>query len=824
MASRFEKFSERARRVLSLAQEEAQRFNHNYIGTEHVLLGVVRETEGTASKVLVGLGIELKKIRSAVEFIIGRGERVPEGDIGLTPRAKKVIELSVDEARRLGHNYIGTEHLLIGLMREGEGVAAGVLESLDVTLDKVRAETGRLLSEDGSPQEAGRSSQPTTNRTPTLDQLGIDLTEAARLGKLDPTVGREQEIERVTQILSRRTKNNPVLIGEPGVGKTAIVEGLAQRIADNDVPVTLQGKRLVTLDMGSLVAGTKYRGEFEERLKKVIEEIKASGNSILFIDEIHTMVGAGAAEGAVDAANILKPSLARGEMQTIGATTVDDYRKYVERDPALERRFQIVKVDEPSTDDTVEILRGIKARYEEHHELEITDEALGVAASMAARFITDRFLPDKAIDLIDEASSRVRIKFGSPPLSIKEATKMLATVRKDKDEAISSKQYEYASELRDREAGLIEKVSTLEKEWSEKKGDEKPVVGEDNIAEVVSMWTGIPLTRLAFEESERLVNMEDVLHEQVIGQNEAISLVAKAVRRSRAGLKDPKRPGGAFIFLGPTGVGKTFLVKKLAEFMFGGEEAMIRIDMSEFMERHSVARLVGAPPGYIGYDEGGQLTEAVRRKSYCVILLDEIEKANPEVFNILLQIFDDGHLTDSKGRKVDFRNTIIVMTSNIGSDLIRQDRSIGFLTRSDESVEESAAYERMKSNVLDEVKRFFRPEFLNRIDGTVVFHALSQNHMHQIVDLMLADVASNLIQKGVDMEVTQKAKSWLVDEGFDPKFGARPLRRVIQDNIEDQLSDVVLSGTINPGDTAVIDVDDGKITVIMKSPIEVASA
>ena len=821
MASRFEKFSEEARRVLSLAQEEAQRFNHNYIGTEHVLLGVVRESDGSAAKVLAGLGVELNKVRSAVEFIIGRGERSVGGEIGLTPRAKKVIELAVDEARRLSHNYIGTEHLLIGLMREGEGVAAGVLESLGVTLDKVRAETGRVLSQaEGQPQSGQRSSA----RTPTLDQLGIDLTKLARDGKLDPTVGRETEIQRVTQILSRRTKNNPVLVGDPGVGKTAIVEALAQRIADNDVPVTLQGKRLVTLDMGALVAGTKYRGEFEERLKKVVEEIRGSGSCILFIDEVHTMVGAGAAEGAVDAANILKPSLARGEMQTIGATTLDDYRKYIERDPALERRFQPVKVEEPTTEDTVEILRGVKSRYEEHHDLEISDEAVTVAATLASRFITDRFLPDKAIDLIDEAASRVRINFGSRPISLKEAAKMLESVRREKDEAIASRQYEFAAELRDREANLAERLEALEKNWEEEKGDEKPVVNDQHIAEVVSMWTGIPVTRLAVEETERLVNMEEVLHQKVIGQDEAITLVSKAVRRARAGLKDTKRPTGAFIFLGPTGVGKTFLVKKLAEFMFGSEDAMIRVDMSEFMERHSVARLVGAPPGYIGYDEGGQLTEAVRRKSYCVILLDEIEKAHPEVFNILLQIFDDGHLTDARGRKVDFRNTVVVMTSNIGSDLIRQDRSIGFVPRSASEAGEKEAYERMKTNVLDEVKRFFRPEFLNRIDGTVVFHSLTREHIHQIIDQMLGEVASNLIEKGVDMEVTQEAKDWLSEKGFDPKFGARPLRRVIQDNVEDKLSDAVLGGALGPGDTAVIDVADGDIVATARSPLEAAPA
>jgi len=824
MASRFEKFSERARRVLSLAQEEAQRFNHTYIGTEHILLGLVRESDGVAAKVLANLGVELVKVRSAVEFIIGRGERTGPGEIGLTPRAKKVIELAVDEARRLNHHYIGTEHLLIGLMREGEGVAAGVLESLGVNLDKVRGETSRILTQTVQQGQSGSGGSKTSTRTPTLDQLGIDLTAAARANKLDPTVGREQEIQRVTQILSRRTKNNPVLVGEPGVGKTAIVEGLAQRIADNDVPSTLQGKRLVTLDMGALVAGTKYRGEFEERLKKVVEEIKSSGNCVLFIDEIHTMVGAGAAEGAVDAANILKPSLARGELQTVGATTLDDYRKYVERDPALERRFQPVKVEEPSVDETIDILRGIKSRYEEHHELEITDEAIMAAANMAARFVADRFLPDKAIDLIDEAASKVRISFSTAPLSVKEAMKMLESVRKEKDEAISSRQYEYAAELRDREANFTEKLAELEKNWKEEVGDQRASVTEEHISEVVSMWTGIPVTRLAVEETERLVNMEEVLHETVMGQDEAITMVSKAVRRARAGLKNPKRPTGIFMSLGPTGVGKTYLVQKLAEFMFGSEDSMIRIDMSEFMERHSVARLVGAPPGYIGYDEGGQLTEAVRRKSYCVILLDEIEKAHPEVFNILLQIFDDGHLTDAKGRRVDFRNTIVVMTSNIGSDLIRQDRSIGFAARTRGAQEAAEAHERMKTNVLDEVKRFFRPEFLNRIDGTVVFHSLTREHMEEIVELMLAEVSSSLIEKGISLEVTQDAKGWLSENGFDPQFGARPLRRVIQDNVEDKLSDAILGGDLNPGDTAVIDVDDDQIVVKAQSPVPLASA
>ncbi len=817
MASRFEKFSERARRVLSLAQEEAQRFNHNYISTEHILLGLVRESDGVAARVLSNLNVELNKVRSAVEFIIGRGEKTTSSEIGLTPRAKKVIELAVDEARRLNHHYIGTEHLLIALMREGEGVAAGVLESLGVSLDSVRGETSRILTQTVHQTQSGSSSR-TSTRTPTLDQLGIDLTTLAGAAKLDPTVGREKEIQRVTQILSRRTKNNPVLIGEPGVGKTAIVEALAQRISNNDVPSTLQGKRLVTLDMGALVAGTKYRGEFEERLKKVVDEIRNSGNCVLFIDEIHTMVGAGAAEGAVDAANILKPSLARGELQCIGATTLDDYRKYVERDPALERRFQPVRVEEPSEEETVEILRGIKSRYEEHHELLIDETALIAAAHLASRFISDRFLPDKAIDLIDEAASRVRINRSTMPISVKDLTKALESLRKEKDEAISSRQYEQAAELQEREASLAEKLEVQERDWKTELESENALVTDEDISEVVSMWTGIPVTRLTTTETERLLNMERELHETVIGQDEAITLVSKAVRRSRSGLKNPKRPVGVFMFLGPTGVGKTLLVQKLAEFLFGSEDAAIRVDMSEFMERHSVARLVGAPPGYIGHDDGGQLTEAVRRKNFCVILLDEIEKAHHEVFNILLQIFDDGHLTDAKGRKVDFRNAIVVMTSNIGSNLIQQDRSLGFSLMPEGDESDKAEYERMKKNVLDEVKKFFRPEFLNRVDGNVVFHALSKNDMQQIVDLEIVKVAFNLLQQGIDLEVTQQAKEWMVENGYERLFGARPLKRVIQDHVEDMLSDAILSGNLRPGDTAFIDVSDEGLNVKAQSP------
>ena len=814
MGSRFEKFSERARRVLSLAQEEAQRFNHNYIGTEHILLGLVRETEGVAARVLSSLSVDLSKVRSAVEFIIGRGEKPAQGEIGLTPRAKKVVELAVDEARRMNHTYIGTEHLLIGLLREGEGVAAGVLESLGVTLDKIRAETHRILSHtSGTGAQGSRS----TSKTPTLDQLGIDLTVAAKADKLDPVIGREKEIERMVQILSRRTKNNPVLVGEPGVGKTAIVEALAQLISSGNVPDTLQGKRLVTLDMGALVAGTKYRGEFEERLKKVIEEIKASGNCVLFIDEIHTIVGAGAAEGAVDASNILKPSLARGEIQCIGATTLDDYRKYVERDPALERRLQPVRVEEPSNEDTVAILMGIRSKYEDHHKVVITDEAIRSAALLAQRYIPDRFLPDKAIDLIDEAGSRVRLRGSVTPASVKDAMQVLEQVRKEKDEAIDSQQYEAAAELRDRELRQNENLDTLEKEWKEGENKERRVVTEDDIAEVVSMWTGIPVTRLAEEETERLLNMEAELHKRIIGQDEAIVSVSKSVRRARAGLKDSRRPIGVFMFLGPTGVGKTELVRALAEFMFGDEDNMIRLDMSEFQERHTVARLIGAPPGYIGYDEGGQLTEGVRRKNYCAILLDEIEKAHPEVFNILLQIFDAGHLTDARGRKVDFRNSIIIMTSNLGSDLIKRETSLGFAAKSSEAQTDDSAYERMKDKVMDEVKRFFRPEFLNRIDSTVVFHQLKKDEILQIVDLMMNQVRDELDEKEISLEITEAAKAHLGEKGFDPVLGARPLRRLIQDEIEDNLSDEVLSRRLVAGDVAMIDLDDdGAIKITSK--------
>ncbi len=810
MADRFDKFTERARKVLTLAQEEAQRFNHNYIGTEHLLLGLVREGDGVAAKVLANMGVELNKVRSAVEFIIGRGDRMVMGEIGLTPRAKKVIELAVDEARRLNHHYIGTEHLLLGLVREGEGIAAGVLESLGVSLDKVRAQVIHVLSQ-SSTYSQHESRQAT--RTPTIDQMGIDLTAAARAGKLDPCIGRQKEIERVVQILSRRTKNNPALIGEPGVGKTAIVEGLAQRIVSGDVPETLLGKRLLTLDIGSLVAGTKYRGEFEERLKKIIEEIRTAGNCVMFIDELHTLVGAGAAEGAVDAANILKPSLARGELQCIGATTLDEYRKYIERDAALERRFQPVQVDEPTVEEAIEILRGIKDRYENHHRLEITDEAVRAAVELAARYIPDRFLPDKAIDLIDEAASRVRLQKSAAPPSLKEALRGLEAVQHEKESAITSQQYELAAELRDREMKLREKIDKIETGLHEAQGADRPKVLEEHIAEVVSMWTGIPVKRIATEESQRLLQMEETLHRRVVGQDEAINIIAKAVRRARAGLKDPKRPIGSFIFLGPTGVGKTELARALAEFLFGSEENMIKIDMSEFMERHSVARLVGAPPGYIGYEEGGQLTEAVRRKSYSVVLLDEIEKAHPEDFNMLLQIMDDGRLTDAKGRKVDFRNTIIVMTSNVGSDLLKRDTSLGFATTKDEIKSDEENYRKLKDKVLTELKKTFRPEFLNRLDATVVFRQLNRLQIREIVDLKLNRVRAQLAEQQLKLVLSDEAKDFLAQKGWDPTFGARPLLRVIQNMVEDPLAEGLLQGKYKPGQTVVAKVVGDELTL-----------
>ena len=807
MTDRFDKFTERARRVLTLAQEEAQRFNHNYIGTEHLLLGLISENDGVAGQVFGNLKIDVNKVRSAIEFIIGRGERPNANEIGLTPRAKKVIELAVYEARRLGHSYIGTEHLLLGLVREGEGIASGVLESLGVNLDNVRSELSKLIDQTSS--STPRNTNKKVN-TPTLDQLGIDLTKAAQNNELDPVVGRESEIERAVQVLSRRTKNNPVLIGEPGVGKTSIAEGLAQKIATGDIPESLANKRMLTLDIALLVAGTKYRGEFEERLKKVIEEIRNAKNCIIFIDELHMLVGAGAAEGAVDAANILKPALARGEIQAIGATTLEEYHKHIERDSAFERRFQPIRVDEPNNDETVEILKGVRNRYEEHHNLTITDESIISAVELSSRYVSDRFLPDKAIDLIDEASARVRIQRYSLPPSATEINSGLEAIEREKEQALENQEYELAQELTEREINLKNKLNDID---DEKKQDttSSSEVRENDVRDVVSMWTGIPLSKIAAEESARLKEMEESLKEQVIGQDEPIKIVSKAVRRARAGLKDPQRPIGTFLFLGPTGVGKTYLANKLGEFMFGSKDHVIRIDMSEFMEKHNVSRLVGSPPGYVGYDEGGQLTDLVRRRSYCLILLDEIEKAHPDVFNMLLQIFDDGHLTDSKGRKVDFRNTIIIMTSNVGSELIQNGGNVGFSLASDQTSSSDERYDWMKIKVMDQVKKVFKPEFINRLDHSLVFHSLNLESIKNIVDLQLNDLRHNLSEKEINVEFTESLFTYLAEKGFDETYGARPLRRVIQNDIEDLLSDELLDERFKSGDTIKVNVKNDKV-------------
>ncbi|NLW48983.1 MAG: ATP-dependent Clp protease ATP-binding subunit [Firmicutes bacterium] len=803
----FERFTERARKVIYLAQQEAARLGHNVVGTEHLLLGLIVEGDGVAAKALEILDISLDQIRQGVEKIIGSGEPNPFGEIPFTPRAKRVLELAVDEGRHMGHNYVGTEHILLGLIREGEGVAAQVLKNLGADLDKVRKQVITLLG--GANTFTGPGNQGKShNRTQTLNQFGRDLTELAKIGKLDPVIGREKEIERVIQVLSRRTKNNPVLIGEPGVGKTAIAEGLAQKIYNGDVPEILRHKRVVTLDLGAMVAGSKYRGEFEERLKKVMDEIRNSGDVILFIDELHTLIGAGAAEGAIDAANILKPALSRGELQCIGATTLDEYRKYVEKDAALERRFQPIMVGEPSLEETTLILKGLRDCYEAHHRVKITDEAIEAAVQFSDRYITDRFLPDKAIDLIDEAASRVRLRTTITPPDLKELEDQVNQLQQEKEAAIKNEEFEKAAKLRDDEQKLRQQLDDMAIDWKNKRSKSEPTVGEEEIAYVVSSWTGIPVTKLQQEETERLLKLEETLHQRVIGQDEAVEAISRAVRRARAGLKDPKRPIGSFIFLGPTGVGKTELAKALAESLFGDENAMIRIDMSEYMERHTVSRLVGAPPGYVGYDEGGQLTERVRRKPYSVVLLDEIEKAHPEVFNVLLQVLEDGRLTDAHGRVVDFKNTVVIMTSNVGANLIEHSMGIGFQTGDEDSTDN---YRKMKDKVLEELKRTFRPEFLNRIDEVIVFHALNREQIKAIVDLMVKPVAHQLLDKGIVIELTEEVKEFLAKDGFDPNFGARPLRRSVQRFIENPLSEELLKGALEPGSTLKAVIKDEQV-------------
>lgn len=801
----FGRFTERAQKVLALAQEEALRLGHNNIGTEHILLGLVREGEGIAAKALQALGLGSDKIQKEVESLIGRGQEMSQ-TIHYTPRAKKVIELSMDEARKLGHSYVGTEHILLGLIREGEGVAARVLNNLGVSLNKARQQVLQLLGSN----ETGSSAAGTNSNanTPTLDSLARDLTSIAKEDSLDPVIGRSKEIQRVIEVLSRRTKNNPVLIGEPGVGKTAIAEGLAQQIINNEVPEILRDKRVMTLDMGTVVAGTKYRGEFEDRLKKVMDEIRQAGNIILFIDELHTLIGAGGAEGAIDASNILKPSLARGELQCIGATTLDEYRKYIEKDAALERRFQPIQVDQPSVDESIQILQGLRDRYEAHHRVSITDDAIEAAVKLSDRYISDRFLPDKAIDLIDEAGSKVRLRSFTTPPNLKELEQKLDEVRKEKDAAVQSQEFEKAASLRDTEQRLREQVEDTKKSWKEKQGQENSEVTVDDIAMVVSSWTGVPVSKIAQTETDKLLNMENILHSRVIGQDEAVVAVAKAVRRARAGLKDPKRPIGSFIFLGPTGVGKTELARALAESIFGDEESMIRIDMSEYMEKHSTSRLVGSPPGYVGYDEGGQLTEKVRRKPYSVVLLDEIEKAHPDVFNILLQVLEDGRLTDSKGRTVDFRNTILIMTSNVGASELKRNKYVGFNVQ-----DETQNHKDMKDKVMGELKRAFRPEFINRIDEIIVFHSLEKKHLTEIVSLMSDQLTKRLKEQDLSIELTDAAKAKVAEEGVDLEYGARPLRRAIQKHVEDRLSEELLRGNIHKGQHIVLDVEDGEFVV-----------
>jgi ATP-dependent Clp protease ATP-binding subunit ClpC len=812
----FERFTERAKKVLTLAQEEAERSHHSYIGTEHLLLGLLREGEGLAAKVLNNLGVEINKVRSTIESVLGRNERIIIQQIIPTSRVKKVIEISFEEARRMGNNYVGTEHLLLGLLIEGEGIAAHVLEDLGANLEKVRTEIERLLHESGLDEDS-KETQRKSSKTPLLDQFCRDLTELAQKNTLDPVIGRAMEIERVVQILSRRTKNNPALIGEPGVGKTAIAEGLAQAIILGNIPESLMGKRVLTLDMGALVAGTKYRGEFEERLKKILDEIRQSKEVVLFIDELHTLVGAGAAEGAIDAANILKPALARGEIQCIGATTLNEYRKYIEKDAALERRFQPVFVEEPTLDDTIAILHGIRSLYEKHHRVHITDDALKAAAELSVRYVNDRSLPDKAIDLIDESSARVRMKLTTTPENLREMQKSIRELQVQKEESIAGQDYETAANFREQEKKLKEKYVSEEMKWRDELGAQTPEVTEENIAEIISSWTGVPVAKLVEEESTRLLKMEEELHKRLIGQEDAVKVVSQAVRRARAGLKDAKRPIGSFMFLGPTGVGKTELARALASFLFENEDAIIRLDMSEFMERHSVARLVGSPPGYVGYDEGGQLTEAVRRRPYSVVLFDEIEKAHPEVFNMLLQILEDGRLSDAKGKAVNFSNCIIIMTSNVGISTLKSNIGLGFQPAVADDRAVNHEHSKMRDMIMDELKKAFRPEFLNRVDAVVVFHRLSQENMMEIVDLMLAKVGKQLEAQELAFEVTAKAKEKMVEEGFDKIYGARPLRRVIQRLIEDPLSEELLRLKHAPGDGVVIDVDaEGQITMNLK--------
>lgn len=810
----FERFTEKAIKVIMLAQEEARRLGHNFVGTEQVLLGLIGEGTGIAAKTLKSMGVNLKDARVEVEKIIGRGSGFVAVEIPFTPRAKRVLELSWDEARQLGHNYIGTEHLLLGLIREGEGVAARVLENLGVDLNKIRSNVVKMLGE-SKPQTvssgAGAGSSSSKAKTPSLDEFGTDLTMAAQELRLDPVIGREKEIERVIQILARRTKNNPVLLGEPGVGKTAVAEGLAIRIVNSEVPDILEGKKVIQLDMGLLVAGTKYRGEFEERLKKIMDEIRQAGNVILIIDEMHTLIGAGAAEGAIDAANILKPALSRGEIQVIGATTSDEYRKYVEKDSALERRFQPIIIEEPSVDETIEIIKGLRPKYEEHHKLNISDEAIVAATKLSHKYITDRFLPDKAIDVMDEASSKVRLQVSSLSPEGKELDKELRALIKEKEEAIRNQEFEKASQLRDDEADMKDKIREMSAKWREEHEANKPTVTEEEIAQVISTMTGVPVTKLTEGESDRLLKLEDTLHERVIGQSDAVVSISKAIRRARVGLKSPNRPIGSFIFSGPTGVGKTELAKALAEAMFGSEDNMVRVDMSEFMEKHSTSKLIGSPPGYVGYDEGGQLSETIRKKPYSVILFDEIEKAHPDVFNIMLQILDDGRLTDSKGRHVNFKNTVIIMTSNVGASMIASQSKLGFTTAQDEKKDK---YEKLKDTVMEEMKKAFRPEFLNRIDDIIVFAHLSKEEIRQIVDLMLKDLLKRLEERELAIEVTDEVKDFLAKDGYSEAYGARPLRRLIQKKIEDVLAEEILTNKYGAGETIIMKMNEEKDKIV----------